>query len=874
MAHAGDVNGDGYGDFIVGAPFAGSTDLGAAYVIFGGAQPLGTINVSNLSPSIGFAITNAGSFTGFSVSSAGDVNGDGFADLLIGAPSVGEAYVLFGGSNLQNIDLSSLTPVQGFVIRGGPSFGHSVAPLGDVNGDGLDDLMIGAPQTDNAGTVHIVYGAIDRVGSVDGAGRLIVNVAEPRSDAVTLRGTTNEDFGTSLASAGDVNGDGYSDLVIGAPGAQGGAGASYVYLGSETGFNTRVTLSGGGDSVASAGDFNGDGYSDIAIVDTNSDNSGSSYGVVSVIFGRADFGSFHTSEIPGHPELGLRVLSASSGGVHDGWNVSGGGDVNGDGFADIAIGVPSADTGGTDSGLVVIVYGRAADGAGRTQSILGSGSGFGLGTSVSLLGDLNGDRLADILTGAPQGAGSGYVLLADLPAAAVNFIGSAGNQTLIGGAFGDYLSGMGGNDTLYGQGGNDTLVGGSGSDVLTGGSGSDVLTGGEGADTFRDTAAGLNGDTITDFSADDRIIISNAQLGGFIFSITGSTLTFTGGSINLGTVPAGTIVASAASGGGVQLMIGEVTQRMMTSGFSAGGNDFNGDGRSDILWRHENGTLTDWLGQSNGQFAANNGLMAEVPNEWIVVGAGDFNGDGRSDILWRDTSGTLTNWLGQENGGFAANSLTAFVPTEWHVIGTGDFNGDDRDDVLWRHENGTLTDWLGQESGGFAANNGLMAQVPMEWKVVGVGDFNGDGLSDILWRDSSGTLTNWLGHASGGFIANSLSANVPTDWHVIGTGDFNGDGRDDVLWRHESGALTNWLGQETGGFAANNGLMAQVPLEWSVDGVGDFNGDGRDDILWRHANGTLTDWLGQETGGFAANNALMAQIPNEWQVQSSDDWLL
>ena len=170
----------------------------------------------------------------------------------------------------------------------------------------------------------------------------------------------------------------------------------------------------------------------------------------------------------------------------------------------------------------------------------------------------------------------------------------------------------------------------------------------------------------------------------------------------------------------------------------------------------------------------------------------DFNGDGRSDILWRSDAGTVRDWLGQANGAFAGNTanLNTTVPSDWHIVGTGDFNGDGLIDVLWRNDAGTVRDWLGQANGGFAGNTAnLNTPYRSDWHIVGTGDFNGDGISDILWRNDAGTVADWLGQANGGFAGNTanLDTTVPTDWHIAGTGDFNGDGIDDILWRNDGG---------------------------------------------------------------------------------------
>ncbi|OYY73043.1 VCBS repeat-containing protein, partial [Sphingomonas sp. 28-63-12] len=177
-----------------------------------------------------------------------------------------------------------------------------------------------------------------------------------------------------------------------------------------------------------------------------------------------------------------------------------------------------------------------------------------------------------------------------------------------------------------------------------------------------------------------------------------------------------------------------------------GVGDFNGDGFSDILWRSSTGTITDWLGTANGSFQVNDAnSTTSAPLDWNVAGTGDFNGDGRSDIVWRRVNGELSDWLGQPNGGFVSNGSVAgaVVETRWTITGVGDFNGDGRSDLLWRSTSGELVDWLGRPDGGFSDNTpNAYYQVGTEWQVVGNGDYNGDGRADILWRKTSGDLTS------------------------------------------------------------------------------------------------------------------------------------
>lgn len=444
--------------------------------------------------------------------------------------------------------------------------------------------------------------------------------------------------------------------------------------------------------------------------------------------------------------------------------------------------------------------------------------------------------------------------------------GTEGPDVLPGTTDDDTISGLGGNDALNGDAGNDMLDGGSGNDTLTGGPGADTLTGGLDADIFRDTASGLNGDRITDFLIGDRIQITDLTLQNANIGISGSMLTYNGGSVTIDGLGPGRLVIRAINTGGVEIRLQENAT-----------NDSNGDGRSDILWRDDSGNITDWLANSNGGFSSNwNNSIKNVTTDWHVAGTGDFNGDGREDILWRNDNGLTVDWLGNTNGGFTSNysNSAISVPTNWSVVGTADFNGDGRTDILWRDtSSGLLVDWLANANGSFASNYANSAvQIPLNWKVVGTGDFNGDGREDILWRDTgSGVIVDWLANSNGSFSANyaNSAVQVPLDWSIAGTGDFNGDGISDILWRNSAGLTVDWLGQANGGFSSNWANTAvSVPTDWKVAAIGDFNGDAIDDILWRNDNGTVTDWLGTSTGGFTDNYAnAAALVPNNWHVQ-------
>jgi hypothetical protein len=189
-------------------------------------------------------------------------------------------------------------------------------------------------------------------------------------------------------------------------------------------------------------------------------------------------------------------------------------------------------------------------------------------------------------------------------------------------------------------------------------------------------------------------------------------------------------------------------------------HDFNGDDRSDILWRHSSGAVYEWL--LNGTTVAQHGSPGEASTDWTIVGVGDFNGDGNADILWRHSSGTVVEWLLNGTRLIEHGSL-GDVTTDWTIVGVGDFNGDGRSDILWRHSSGTIVEWL--LNGTTLIEHGSPGAATMDWTIVGVGDFNGDGYADILWRHSSGTIVEWLLNGTT-LLEHGSPGGATPDWQI------------------------------------------------------------------------------------------------------------
>jgi len=833
---------------------------------------------------------------GSSVATAGDVNDDGHSDVIIGIPRAARAIAFLGHG-------SGLSPNPAWTVEPEPStaeFGFAVAPAGDVNGDGYSDVIVGAPSAlagDDAVGRAYVY-----VGSATGLSTTPAWVKDGAQDG--------ESFGVSVSTAGDVNGDGYADVIVGAylySGGQSGEGRACLYLGSRFGLASTASWSAEsnqaeahfGYSVSTAGDVNADGFDDVIVGAHRYDGGATDEGRAFVFLGSA----------AGLSPTPAWVGDLDTAGAHFGSSVSGAGDVNGDGYADIVVGAPNYSRGEALEGAAIAYYGSAAGLSTSAAWIVEPNrAGSSFGRSVATAGDVNGDGYADVCVGSPSYSGGGPAEgrataylggPSGLDLAEVWFSAPDQSQAYFGysvATSGD-VNGDGFSDVIVGCPGFDNPLADEGSAFLFLGSGSEPSAMRQWnveldqASAAVGTSVACAGDVDGDGTSDVIAGAPNHDNGepdeGRAFVYLGSPRD------GLGAVSAWVAEANQA------------TAHFGASVASAG--DVNNDGYGDVIVGaplYDNGQTDEgrafvYLGSAGGLVSSPAWWaepdQAQASYGTSVASAGDVNGDGYCDVIvgaphfdnGETNEGRAFLYLGTPSGPANSPSWTAESDAGGSLFGSsvgsaGDVNGDGFTDVIIGaplHSNGQPGEgrafvYLGSPTGmsatPFWTLESNQANAQLGKAVASAGDLNGDGYSDVIvgapyysnGQSSEGKVFLFLGGASALVSYGNIEldqAGALFGSAVGSAGDVNGDGDSDVVigapyyangTTGEGGAFV-YLGVGLARLAGSEDVarspaapllppgaiwgvesgQAAAHTGWAVGTAGDVNGDGFSDVV-------------------------------------------
>jgi hypothetical protein len=742
LVESGDFNGDGYRELVLAVP-----SRGIVYVVnLQGAAA--TIDLSVSVP--GTVITGLGHDISIAT---GDVNDDGVFDLAIGNPTAqssrGSVYLILGARAA--LPPTRIMPTQVSASITGVDPGDYVGDslwIADLDDDGDDaaELIIGASGGDtlgnsrpDAGEVFVIWGRSD----------IATNF---RVGLHFLGAAPGHRLGARVTS-GDINRDSPDDVTMLAPGANGGKGEIFVYFGrhdyeftnirpdmaTQASRRIRADAASGAIETVRVWEATGEGAEEIlAGVPSGSTTAGS-------LAGRVYIALSPSFSVPGS-------VSMSSG-------------EGGTATTTIQVGnisqIPITWRATSTQGWLLIdtVTGQSTTSANGALTITANADTVGAGTHTAQVRIQSQDqevRMTSVVNVTVTVSESRFVGL-ETPAAGANL-----PQPF----------------------------------VVRGWAIDTAVAAGTGVDQVEILGYPNPG------SGQPPVVLGVATYGGSRPSVgssygarfANSGFEFTSRGVVPGSYQLAVRARSSTTGTAWQKPAGTVNvtvQRIVSE------DDVNGDGWTDLLWHHTGiGRVAAWLMDGATQIQAALLNPDTVPTSWRLGAFQDFNADGKKDILWHDqTTGALTVWYMDGNTRTStATPSPAMVHPSWRLAAAADFNRDGQIDLLWHHSSGQIGIWM---------MNGItqVGIVPMSpnwvqptWSVAGTGDFNADGMPDLVWRHKNGNIGVWLMAEERYIGPVAIVPNfIAPDWRLAAVTDLNGDGKPDFVWHHQTlGNLGVW----------------------------------------------------------------------------------
>ncbi len=822
---AGDVNGDGYDDIVIGSHLYDDTDTdeGQAVLYYGSSSGF----ASGASPDWIATGPHNKSHFGYAVDT-GDVNNDGYDDLIVGVLRYDNGSIREGGIFVYYGQSGGLPATASWIAdEDSPDaeLGHAVAAVGDVNGDGYDDIIAGAHDNNDEGAAFSYYGSADGLSTF--------------ADWTSEGDQGGAWFGDVVSTAGDVNGDGYDDIIIGAPrydNGQANEGRVFVYHGSHAGVNQTADWTAEGDqanaffgqAVAAANDIDGDGYDDIIVGAPRYDNGQTNEGCIHVYYGSA----------AGLDATTLWTAESDQADASLGHAVGGAGDINNDGYADIIAGMPYYDGGYSNEGQVVVYYGAASrliSGQAADWTAKGGKGGARLGTSVDTAGDVNGDGYDDVIMAALRyGHGNGYHGRVVVYHGSSSGLGTASQPDWV--AMNDAPS------QVFG-----TVVGDAG-DVNGDGYG-DVLIGDDQYDN--------------DETDEGRVLVYHGSVNGLSNYLQPD---WTADECNQGQCEFG----DAADAAG----------------------DFNGDGYDDLIvgapgytdGENQEGAAYIYHGSATGLSSTSDWLVESDKASAIfgaaVSTAGNVNGDGYDDVIIgspRYEHGNANEGIGAlfygpgDSGNWAVADFSA-VPISGTVPLTVTFTNLSQNGInyFWQFGDGVTS----------TLTSPIHTYTQTGIYTVTLTAYGSEGLPNVLALTNYITVSETVAPMplafTHGWTAEGNLVNANLGYSASTAGDVNGDGYDDVIIGTRSYDGTYIGGGQVRLYQGSAIGLSRLPawivegdqtgaeLGFSVSTIGDINNDGYADVI--------VGARSYDEAGFTNNGKVYVYYGSASGLNATADW--